>query len=155
MADPVRERIAQNLEATLKLIKKTSGYHFDVRPENVKRVVGGGGIPTEFPTIYLMSGSDTPFEYPLERITFNWQVSIGAWVRATTQADVAKYAEYMLADIRQILQQDYARNNDAINTVPGAAKAPIVVDADTEFRAYVECLHLISYQTERTNLSLP
>lgn len=155
MADPVRERILQNIVLTLKLITVANGYHFTVREENIKRVVGGGGIPSEFPTIYVMSGSDIPFEYPLERLTFKWQVAIGAWVRATDHAEVAKLSEYMLADIRQILQQDYARNNLAINTVPGSAKAPIVVDSPGEFRAYVECAHTINYQTERVNLSLP
>src|SRR3989304_9465868 len=97
----IREKILQNIEATLPKIDLVDGYGNTVLLNNVRRVLKAPTDIKEFPTIFIVSGPDNATESPYTRSDFTWRITLVGCIDERNPNNLPRAVEDMISDIRR------------------------------------------------------
>lgn len=144
MSKAVREKILENLETTLALIKTEEGYENDVL--SVQRWKQSGNSTKDVPCIIINAGSEPRIQNPNPLVTCILKVYLDLWIRHDEDAaeSTDTYINSLILDIENVLMVDYTRGGYAQNTeivnldpfrgVEGNPHAGVTIEVDIKYR---------------------
>ncbi|MCK5161646.1 MAG: hypothetical protein KAQ99_08750 [Candidatus Aureabacteria bacterium] len=144
MSKTVREKILEDLETTLALIKTEEGYENDIL--SVQRWKQSGNSTVNVPCIIINGGSEPRSQHPNPLITCILKVYLDLWIRHDEEAaeSTDTYINSLILDIENALMVDYTRGGYAQNTeivnldpfrgVEGNPHAGVTIEVDIKYR---------------------
>jgi len=116
MAKTVRERILENIEEALGLIKTENGYENDIL--SVQRWKQSGNSTVKVPCIIINAGGETRKQFPNPLITCVLSIYLDLWIRHDENASESTdtYLNSIMLDIENALMVDHTRGGYAQNT---------------------------------------
>lgn len=112
MADTIREKILDNIETTLNLIKTISGYSNTIASVQKYKQTGNEYVLT--PCVIILAGQETLEKQSGFYTRAKFQVLLGLVTVAPTDTDATLNS--LLGDIQKALMADYTRGTLAENT---------------------------------------
>ena len=112
----VREKILENIKATLELIKTENGYENDIL--SVQRWKQSGNSTLLVPCTIINAGGEPRKQEPNPLVTCELTVYLDLWVRHDKDASESTdtYLNSLLLDIENALMIDYTRGGYARDT---------------------------------------
>lgn len=144
MSKSVREKILENLETTLALVKTEEGYNNDI--SSVQRWKQSGNSIVNVPCIIINGGSEPRSQHPNPLITCTLKVYLDLWIRHDEEAaeSTDTYINSLILDIENALMVDYTRggyaqnieivNLDPFRGVEGNPHAGVTIEVDIKYR---------------------
>lgn len=115
-AKTVREKILENIELALGVIKTENGYENDIL--SVQRWKQSGNSTAKVPCIIINAGPEPRKQFPDPLVTCNLTVYLDLWIRHDENASESTdtYLNSILLDIENALMVDHTRGAYAQNT---------------------------------------
>ena len=110
MADTIKEKILDNIDATLQTITKANGYNNDI--ESVQRWSQEGPSLVDVPAAVIVTGHRDGKPEPNPKTSNVLEVFIEIWVRNATD----EILNSLEGDVEKALMQDYTRGGYADDT---------------------------------------
>ncbi len=142
--EPIRERILQHCEASLRTIDGTGPYH-----HRLAQVQRGRAVPedlTKLPAAFLDEGEESVSQDTNLLVTRLLPITVEAWLRSD-DGDLPTQANRMLADVERALTADPTRGGLAIRTA--ALSSSLVKDEAPGVLASVRLQFEIEFRTLR------
>jgi len=118
MPETVREKILENIKATLEGVTIANGYNFDFTPETVQRWSMHGNSLVNLPAVIISSGDEEEKSapYPLEECALSVYLDTFYVSGENDSLSTDTYLNRLQGDIKKAILQDHTRGGFAVDT---------------------------------------